>query len=409
MTSKRLASGAVAHYWRPLKSDIDSGFSLHAEPLGVNLAEAIARADELNRHLDDWRAGRGATKDLDAKAGFGTLEWMIERYKRSPAWSKVSSRAKPEYERAFKIVLSVPRKSGGDVGSAPIKALDARAVDKLYSKLKFGPRGKRLRQAELCIKRVARAWDVVQRLYPAVVPELNPFRDVELELSRETRAAATREQAFALHRALIAAGEPHLAIAPLVCFEWLQRPENVLAGHLSWSDYRPFDQPNAVRIVHHKTARTVPMPLSDENGQFFPELAGYLDGLEKLGEAIVLFRPITNPHTKKRGPARLYTLRDARARVREAARLANLPDWLTLDACRHGGITELADSGLSESQEMSMSGHSTPDAKRRYVKKTDAQRLEAVRKRRHWISEQKEVETQNGQNPETQNGSQKRA
>lgn len=33
-----------------------------------------------------------------------------------------------------------------------------------------------------------------------------------------------------------------------------------------------------------------------------------------------------------------------------------------------GGMTELADSDLTEEQEMSLSGHSTPDAKRRYVK-----------------------------------------
>jgi hypothetical protein len=24
----------------------------------------------------------------------------------------------------------------------------------------------------------------------------------------------------------------------VICFEWLQRPENVLAGYVSWNDYR---------------------------------------------------------------------------------------------------------------------------------------------------------------------------
>jgi hypothetical protein len=52
-------------------------------------------------------------------------------------------------------------------------------------------------------------------------------------------------------------GEPHLAAVPLICFEWHQRPENVLAGHLTWADYRPAERPNAVRVLHHKTGEVV--------------------------------------------------------------------------------------------------------------------------------------------------------
>lgn len=48
---------------------------------------------------------------------------------------------------------------------------------------------------------------------------------------------------------------------PLVCFEWLQRPENILAGHSTWIDYRPSDRRKAVRILHHKTGVMVWMAL----------------------------------------------------------------------------------------------------------------------------------------------------
>ena len=47
---------------------------------------------------------------------------------------------------------------------------------------------------------------------------------------------APRAEAFALAAAVREYGHPHLAIVPLVRFEWLQRPENVLGGHLRWSD-----------------------------------------------------------------------------------------------------------------------------------------------------------------------------
>ena len=65
------------------------------------------------------------------------------------------------------------------------------------------------------------------------VPAVNPFRAVELTHGKGTTKPTSRADAYALHRALIAAGEPHLAVVPLVCFEWHQRPENVLAGHVN--------------------------------------------------------------------------------------------------------------------------------------------------------------------------------
>jgi hypothetical protein len=87
------------------------------------------------------------------------------------------------------------------------------------------------------------------------------------------------------------AGELHLAAVPLICFEWHQRPENVLAGHLTWADYKPPERPNAVRVFHHKTGEVVSLPLLDKNVLLFPELTAYLDNLERLGVPIVLMRP----------------------------------------------------------------------------------------------------------------------
>jgi hypothetical protein len=74
---------------------------------------------------------------------------------------------------------------------------------------------------------------------------------------------ASREEAFALSKAIADRGHSHLAAVPIICFEWLQRPENVLAGHLSWGDIRPADAPRHVRINHHKTGRKVLQPLED--------------------------------------------------------------------------------------------------------------------------------------------------
>jgi hypothetical protein len=58
---------------------------------------------------------------------------------------------------------------------------------------------------------------------------------------------------------------------------------------------------------------------------------------------------------------------------------------VTLDACRHGGMTELGDAELAEQGVMALSGHKTPDAARLYVKRTERQRVRAAAKRRAWV------------------------
>ena len=86
-----------------------------------------------------------------------------------------------------------------------------------------------------------------------------------------------------------------------------------------------------------------------------------------------------------RGASHQYTAHYARRRVREARRLAHLGDHATLDACRHGGMTELGDAELAEQGAMALSGHKTPEAARLYVKRTERQRLRAAVKRRTWV------------------------
>jgi hypothetical protein len=387
MTEKRLRDGRVAYYWSPTKRDQAAGFKLHSEPLGTDYGPAKDRAEELNRHLDAWRAGRLDDRDLDTQPGHGTLDWLVERYKRSKAWQRVSVRSRSHYAYIMRLALDLHRKSGARVGAALLTQLDAAAVDRLYERLQTGPRGRRLRVATMAMMRLAKAWDVVARLCPQDVPTLNPFRGMTLEHGKGTARAATRAEAFALHEALVRAGERHLAAVPLICFEWHQRPENVLAGSLTWSDWRPAARPNAVRILHAKTGAEVWQPLFDEDGTaLFPELTTYLDSLPRLGVPVVLRKPIRRQRDSSgrlsRPPALPFTLREARARVRDAARAASLPDWLTLAACRHGGMTELGDAGATEAEVMASSGHRTPDAARLYVKRTEAQRLSAARKRR---------------------------
>jgi len=262
MIEKRLRSGAVAYYWNPPVADLRAGFTLHREALGQELGAACDRAAQLNQHLYAFRAGRGAARDLDLQPGYGTVDWLIERYYHSRAFVKVSERTKPDYRHALTLVADTSTKIGTRFGALRLGQISAAAVDKLYTNhLLTNETGRaRARQAGLCIALMRRAWKVVHRLYPKVVPVQNPWIGVILDGGKQEIVPATREEAFALSSAIAAEHHPHLAAVPLICFEWLQRPENVLAGHLTWSDIRPNAHPRHVRIDHHKTGEKVLQP-----------------------------------------------------------------------------------------------------------------------------------------------------
>ena len=395
MIAKPLGAGRVAYYWNPRKADVDGGFTLHREALGVEYGPAIARAEKLNAHLDDWRRAKGTSPSIEASERYGSVDWWFELYFRSPAFQKLKDRTKPTYRYQLNLLSAIPTRNGDRLGSLPAKSLTPAAVDKIYETLRGGKDGTKLRRANHTIDIAKKAWTVVQRTHPQQFILSNPF--VGLTRFRSTAAIqhATRAEAFALSAAIRDYGHPHLAIVPLVCFEWLQRPENVLAGHLNWTDYRPSERPNHVRIVHHKTGEIVWHPLQVGAERFYPETEARLADLERLSIPIV-----TTPGAK--GVTRPYSFSYAKRIVREARRHAGLPEHVTMTACRHGGMTELGDAELTEQGVMSLSGHRSPEAARGYVKRTDVQRLAAARKRRAWV-----IELEHPTN-ESQNGSQKR-
>jgi hypothetical protein len=220
----------------------------------------------------------------------------------------------------------------------------------------------------------------MSRLNPAVVPQRNPWKGVERDTTRRTKPAATRAEAYALARSLKAIGEPHLGAAALICFEWHQRPEHIRSGDINWADYRPQERPDAMRIRHRKTGAKGWVPLADGEGLLYPELEAYLSELPPLGLPIVLT-------AGRRGPARPYSNEYAQRKVREARQHAGLRSQVTLDACRHGGLTELGNAGATEFEGMSASMHKTPQALRLYVKRSEEQRMSAARKRRRLVNE----------------------
>jgi len=387
IVDKKLTSG-VGYFWSPTTADKNNGCLIEPRALGGDYAAAKMLADDLNKSLADWRSGLGGIK---VPRAMGSVRWWLHVFEtKTLAFKKLRERTQDSYKERMRYVEDLPLENPTGalrtVGDLPVQSISARATDRLYERLLQRIETKngrdlvvpRPRQAEYEIAILKKAWDAVQRQFPEIFPVGNHFKGIELKpREKQTKKPATVEEAYALAGALADMGHPHLGAAALICFEWLQRPENVLKGAITWSGYQPG---RTVRIEHWKTGVRVEHDLVDEGEQLYPELEEFLARLPKMGMPIVLWGGAP-------GAPRPYAFRHAHSVVAKARKRAGLPTHVTLAACRHGGMTELGDSEVTEAEGMALSAHRDPKSFRLYVKQTAKQRKLAMRKRRAWRKE----------------------
>jgi hypothetical protein len=402
--AKPLANGATGFYFTVPTRYRKIGCTIPNEPLGADYAVARGRAAGLNGLLDEWQKARNGDP-VESLARYGTVDWLFREYKASERYTKrVSGRTRPDYERLMQIVIDLPTKRGDRVGQRLIKSITPRAADKLYEQVCAGPNGPRPRQAEKVVALCRAAWRVVRRLYPDCfdrdVP--NPWEGVTMEQrTKATKPAATREDVYRFAWGAIEVGRPEAAAAAVICFEFLQRPENVLAGYLAWPDYRGKDAPNAIKISHHKTDAVVWHPLEetteDGTAKFYADAEAVLARLPRRGIAMILKQ-------RRDGTTEPYTAMQMSKVVRKLRDQFALPSTFTLDACRHGGMTELEEAELTDGQGRALSGHRTQRAYEGYAKRTLERALPATRKRyAHALTNAQGTSVQNAPRSAVQN------
>jgi hypothetical protein len=342
------------------------------------------RAATLNARLDEWHTiRRGLPVTGELAPIFGTIRWLFREYRRSAAYlEKVAMRSRPDYERTMQLVENIVTKKGDKLGDRKIKSVSPLSTEKIYAKIIQGPKGERLRQGEKAVALCRRAWRVVHRLHPREfnreIP--NPWDGVTLKRRvKKKKPAVSRDQVYQFAWGCIERNKPEPAAAAVICFEWLQRPENVLAGALRWPDYRNKDWPNAIKIVHHKTGATVWHPLQENDGTlFYEEAEVVLSKLPRRGVPMIL-REIK---TRNGSAYKSFSYSGFEKIVQQMRKaIDGLPNYFTLDACRHGGMTELEEAALTEGQGRALSGHKTTQAYRGYAKETFDRALAATRKR----------------------------
>ena len=386
--AKLLAGGRLGFYFYITRYYRLQGCNVTNEPLGNDYVVACGidgnggRAAALNAEFDEWRRTR-AGEPIESVTRFGSVDWLFREFKASRRYrERVSAQTAPDYERTMLLVTDMVTKKGDRIGERPIKSITPVSADRIYELVCDGPRGPRPRQGEKVIALCRTAWRVVRRLYPDQfdndVP--NPWDGVTKKRRTMTaKPAVTREQTYTFAEGALALGHPEAAAAAVICFEWLQRPENVLAGYVTWTGYRSKDQPNAIKIVHHKTGAVIWHPLEETTDggivQFYADAELILAQLPRRGVPMIL-KPARGIR-----PAEPYTAIQMSKIVRKVRALCDLPSTFTLDACRHGGMTELEEAELTDGQGRALSGHRTQRAYEGYAKRTLARALPATRKR----------------------------
>jgi hypothetical protein len=194
--------------------------------------------------------------------------------------------------------------------------------------------------------------------------------------------------------ALIKEGRPEPAAVAVICFEWLQRPENVVAGFLSWPDYRSKNWPHAVRIEHYKNKALVWHPLEEavdgEIVKFYAEAEDILSHLPKLGVPMIMRRI---ERGERKGDAKVWSYPGMEKVVQQLRK--KIDSVSTLFTLGHGGMTELEEAELTDGQGRALSGHKTAQAYRGYAKEAMKRALAATRKRHAHLLAQKQFEQQN--------------
>jgi integrase len=391
--AKRLASGQMAFYYNVPKIYRDLGCGVLNTPLGTDYTIACGedgnggRAAALNAAFDEWNSLRQGLPVAGERAPvYGTLRWLFQEYRRSKAYlEKVAPRSRRDYERTMQLIESIVTKKGDKLGDRQIRSVTPISADKIYEKILLGVGGERPRQAEKAVALCRRAWRVVHRLHPTVFNRdmPNPWDGVTIKRRvKAKKPAVTREEVYRFANGAIKLGKPEPAAAAVICFEWLQRPENVLAGVLRWPDYRSKEWPSAIKILHHKTGAVVWHPLEETvEGiiiQFYAEAEAILAQLPRRGVPMILrevksrngavFKPFSNSGFEK-------IVQELRKEIE------GVPSHFTLDACRHGGMTELEEAALTEGQGRALSGHKTAQSygnfRPRVVGNTQAPRAQA--------------------------------
>lgn len=374
MESRKLRSGSTGYYWKPPSWSRARGCVMQAERLGCDYAAAVTRCELLNRQWDSWRLGRD---DVSATT-IGTFKWIGQEFYADRRFLRTDAVTQRDYREGFNLIEEYVLKDGTRFGAQDIRKITPKVIDNLYEKLCLREDGsKRVTTANKAMRAARRAWNVAFRRHPTLVPANNPFARMGLEKTGGNTFAATREHLNAFVAAADGLGYPSIGTAAMLSFELLLREADII-GRFAWSQYKPAERTDAIKLRHHKNRKGDEkswMPLFQDGVALLPELTDRLDKATRYGPLVIM------SEAKRGGVKKPYERTYFAQLVRKIRDEAGLPQELTFTSFRHGGVTEIGDADVSDQGALSLTGHKTRDILSIYMKRTETQRVCAARAR----------------------------
>ncbi|WP_428246783.1 tyrosine-type recombinase/integrase [Ferrovibrio sp.] len=329
LVARRNSDGALRFYWSPSATLKAAGFAVVR--LHGDLADAAAQAEAWNRKADDFYKGVEPAKAPASKSIAG----LIALFLGAPAFKELGPRSRADHT----YYLGMLENYAGDVPYASFSRIAAE--DWLFKvKEKHGPTMR------------FHCYSTARRLYSWAeqrgVVTVNPFS--KLDVPTPSRRAVTwrLEHLAIMQQAAVAAGRPSMALACAMAFYLMQREADVL--HM----LRSADDGEVMTFKQRKTGK-------DMEIHIHPELRSWISKTPKSDTAMTF---VVDEATGR--PYNEHTFRRRFAEIRAAA---GIPKELQFMDLRRSGATYLGESGGTEDEIASMTGHENREMLAIYVKK----------------------------------------
>lgn len=422
LEKKRLKDGTVAYYFNPPSWARTMGCPIPHTSLGTNKQEAYNHVwNVLYKHFLSWLT-KGATDIVAKRMAEGSFEWLVlKQFPGHRAFKRLSESTQAGHLRRLRKMTEIKMPDGSTLGTWPLKDFEPEVVDMVYEILladkkpfevedEFGQKVMKQpgeTQANHIMKVCCRAWNVGYRSKSSIVPKENPFSKMGLSWNHDPTYKASWQQLMEFVKTADELGHDDIGTAAMVTWEFCQRPTHVFRNFLL-KHYRPDAMPNHVFVVHPKNKEKVWMPLFNTSSAsqvpflIFPMLAPrlevmWLEAQEKgrtEGPFFVREHLDAKTFTFKNWVTRGSDIGAANDVVKKIVVHAGLPDFLTLENFRHGGITELGDADLTDSQARAMTRHKSEGELPTYIEPTQKQLRMAQTRRLEVRDRQEDVITE---------------
>jgi hypothetical protein len=206
--------------------------------------------------------------------------------------------------------------------------------------------------------------------------KINPFKFKRIRSGKET-IHANEESLNLVIAECIRQDKLILGLAFLVTFYWNVRLIDIIT-RFKWSMYKKNKSALLPMFKNHKDILQ-PISLIDNHGNLlYPEIENYID---KLPSQLKIGIFMIQQKGTRKGVRRPYTYKTFNTYTRQIRKDVNLPKEITFASFRHGGITNLAESGASESEIKASTKHKNTQSLKPYIHQTAVLQISGQQKR----------------------------